>query len=125
MHQRRSSRRRLKSAIRLALVLHISAASHAIAQSVVVNGDTAPALPPDGILGADLLIGETGIGSLSILDGAAVSNWYGIVGDQAGSDGSVRVAGTSPGGTQSAWSNSGDLTIGSRGSATLTIESGG
>lgn len=119
------SRRLLKSAIRLALALHFSVGSHAIAQSIDINGDTTPALPPDGILGADLLIGETGIGSLSILDGASVSNWSATLGDLVGSDGSVRVAGTSAGGTQSTWSNSGDLTIGSQGSGTLIIENGG
>jgi len=118
-------RRLLKSAIRLALVLHFSAASHSIAQSIEVAGDTTPALPPDGILGDDLVIGETTLGSLSILDGASVSNWYATVGALAGSEGNVQVAGTSPGGTQSTWSNSGDLTIGAQGRATLTIENGG
>ncbi len=118
--------RLLKSAVRLSLVLHFSLASHAIAQSVDIDGDTTPsALPSDGVLGADLLIGETGIGSLSILDGGSVSNWYGVLGDQVGGEGSARVAGTSPGGTQSSWSNSGNLTIGAQGNGTLIVESGG
>ena len=119
------SSRSIKAAIRCALALHLSAAPLVMAQSVDINGNTAPTLPSDGILEDDLFIGTTGTGSLSILDGASVSNWNAFIGEQAGSEGTVRVAGSSAAGTQSSWNIDGTLTIGYEGSARLIIENGG
>ncbi|WP_161965820.1 autotransporter domain-containing protein [Steroidobacter cummioxidans] len=109
----------------LALTLSFSCSPDAFAQSIVVTGDTDPTLPADGVLASDLFIGDTATGSLSILDGASVSNWNAVLGNQAGGDGTVTVGGTAPDGTASTWNNSGYLEVGFDGRGTLTIENGG
>ncbi len=74
--------------------------------------------------GGDFYVGYSGNGTLQITNGGSVSNgdneYGGVVGAGSGSDGTVAVTG---GG--SAWTNSGDLTIGYSGTGTLSITGGG
>ncbi|MBI1262019.1 MAG: autotransporter domain-containing protein [Rhizobiales bacterium] len=66
----------------------------------------------------DLFVGDFGTGTLTITDGAAVSNDNAFVGKDAVATGTVNVAG-------STWSNNSFLYIGFEGAATLNVESGG
>lgn len=68
----------------------------------------------------DLIIGNTGTGSLTVKDGGSVSNYYGYIGYQSGSSGQVTVSGD-----QSLWQNTLPLMVGYEGQGTLTVENGG
>jgi autotransporter-associated beta strand protein/T5SS/PEP-CTERM-associated repeat protein len=68
--------------------------------------------------GTDVIVGDTGIGSLSIDGGSSLSNTTGIVGNQTGSTGTVTVSGGN-------WTNSSTLTIGSAGNGTLNLTGNG
>ena len=73
--------------------------------------------------GGGLNIGSFGTGILTITNGGMVINntaFTANIGNGAGSQGTVRVAGTG-----STWSNSSGLNIGNRGAGTLTIAEGG
>ena len=73
--------------------------------------------------GGGLNIGSFGTGILTITNGGMVINntaFTANIGNGAGSQGTVRVAGAG-----SAWSNSSGLNIGNRGTGTLTIAEGG
>ncbi|WP_432284197.1 autotransporter outer membrane beta-barrel domain-containing protein [Aminobacter sp. BA135] len=67
-----------------------------------------------------LTIGAQGSGRLDILDGGVVTDSGGVVGNEAGSTGSVTVSGHG-----SWWNNLGDVVIGQSGDGTLDILSGG
>ena len=66
-----------------------------------------------------LTVGQNGTGSLLISAGAVVTNVDSVLGDKAGSSGSVTVAGLG-----SSWQNSGILSIGGDGAAGLTVDAG-
>ena len=112
---RAASRRLLASAAVLALVTVW--ATNAQAQSVVLGGDTDPLAAGDIDAGVDLLIGASGVGSMSVSGGAQVTSATGLIGDGAGADGEVLVAGQ-----DSRWESLGYLTIGSSGLGRLRIE---
>ena len=67
-----------------------------------------------------LTVGDTGTASLTVQSASAVNTVSGIVGNNAGSQGTVTVTGAN-----SAWNNTGDLTIGVAGTGTLNVQSGG
>lgn len=67
-----------------------------------------------------LYVGFIGTGELNVSGGGKVTNAAGHVGAVAGSTGSAKVSGT-----DSEWTNDGDLMIGDFGTGTLSIESGG
>lgn len=73
----------------------------------------------------ELVVGQSGTGSLSILGGGKVSSASGTIGNNAGSQGTVTVSGTDGGVNASTWTNTGDLAVGSDGAGTLQILAGG
>lgn len=77
------------------------------------------ALTSTGI-GNQVLIGNSGTGSLQIASGGAVNDAFGIIGSNIGAAGSATVDG--PG---SQWNNTGYLAIGAAGNGSLTISNGG
>ncbi|EKF39809.1 outer membrane autotransporter barrel domain-containing protein [Nitratireductor indicus C115] len=75
----------------------------------------------------DLFVGGSGLfnngggnATLTVLDGASVTNDNGYIGAAASSKGTATIAGQG-----STWTNQGDLTIGDKGDGTLTIADGG
>ncbi|CAL60796.1 conserved hypothetical protein; putative Outer membrane autotransporter barrel domain [Herminiimonas arsenicoxydans] len=107
-----------KSALVLALSL---VAGGAIAQ-VAVSGDVTPSsvATPIWNIGAPLSVGRDGIGTLAITTGGEVSNTGGYIGYNAGSKGTVTVAGPN-----AIWKNIDSLLIGFMGTGTLEIKDGG
>lgn len=69
---------------------------------------------------AQLTIGSSWRGDLTIADGGEVSNTFGVVGSQATGEGTVTVTGLG-----SVWRNTGSLSVGSNGTGRLTIANGG
>ncbi|MCT4473742.1 autotransporter family protein [Bosea spartocytisi] len=97
------------------------------AQMVTGNNDLNPNLgpSPSWTITGDLVVGQSSVGSLSIMNGGAVTNDYGTIGDGAGGDGSVTVSGVGSNGTASTWTNAFDLYVGYDGAGTLSILNGG
>ncbi|WP_244511979.1 autotransporter outer membrane beta-barrel domain-containing protein [Bosea robiniae] len=73
----------------------------------------------------DLVIGQSGTGSLSILGGGTVSNLTAYIAADLGSQGTVTVSGIGSGGSASTWTNAGDLHVGYNGAGTLNVLAGG
>jgi T5SS/PEP-CTERM-associated repeat protein len=69
--------------------------------------------------GGDLVVSNSGIGTLTIYAGASVSDSNGWIGYSGGSSGTVTLTGKG-----SQWINSGDLAIGGSGSGLLTLTTG-
>jgi outer membrane autotransporter protein len=65
-------------------------------------------------------VGNSGTGTLDILNGGTVSNTFGSIGTSAGGEGTVMVDGTG-----SSWNNSNDLYLGDWGNGTLNIVNDG
>jgi T5SS/PEP-CTERM-associated repeat protein len=90
----------------------------------LANIDTvAPNATVVGATGAQadfLFVGNSGIGTLTIQNGGAVSNVTGILGVSAISTGTATVDGAG-----SSWTKSGGLDVGGSGTGTLTIQNGG
>ncbi|MBI4045453.1 MAG: autotransporter outer membrane beta-barrel domain-containing protein, partial [Devosia nanyangense] len=105
------------------VVLAFADSVPAYAQSVIGNGDLSPgpAQSPNWVINGDLQIGN---GSLDITGGGTVSNDTGMIGLDAGSDGTVIVSGVDANGNVSSWINAGDLYVGVDGTGTLHIEDG-
>jgi T5SS/PEP-CTERM-associated repeat protein len=72
------------------------------------------------IAGSSFGFPGTGTGELTVAAGGAVSSVTGVVGNSSGYTGTVTITGSN-----SAWSNTLDLTIGNRGNGTLIIADGG
>ncbi len=68
----------------------------------------------------EFLVGRQGSGALSIQSGGVVTSNNAVIGELSGSGGTANVAGL---GAQ--WNDSGVLTLGQSGNASLTIASGG
>jgi T5SS/PEP-CTERM-associated repeat protein/autotransporter-associated beta strand protein len=71
-------------------------------------------------ISGNLGMGSQGSGTLTIRNGAAVSNVFGTLALQSGSTGTATVDGTG-----STWTNSADLHVGYAGTGTLTVSNGG
>jgi T5SS/PEP-CTERM-associated repeat protein len=69
---------------------------------------------------SDLLVGDSGAGTLTIQNGGKVSNVVGYLGVNASSTGTATVDGAG-----SSWTNSSALYVGNSGAGTLTIRNGG
>jgi len=100
-------------------VVGLATLSPASAQ-VSIGGDSTPSDPAliDGSV--DLDIGFSGPGTLTILNGSALTNNTGYVGGDVGGIGVVMVSGQ-----DSRWENLGDVVIGQYGDGTLDILAGG
>lgn len=87
---------------------------------VFISGDSTPSDPAliDGSV--DLDIGANGLGELTILNGATLTNATAYVGYNATGVGIVTVSGQ-----DSRWDNLGDFIIGKEGNGTLNVEAGG
>ena len=92
------------------LCVLLLAAAHPVFGDVTFSGDTSNN-------GTDVIVGDTGNGSLTIDGGSSLSNSIGYVGNQANSFGSVTVS-------SGTWTNSDSLTIGNSGTGSLTISGG-
>ena len=66
-----------------------------------------------------LYVGEYGSGTLTVQQGGSVSNSYGRIGYESGSDGTVTIDGGS------SWTNSSGLYVGYKGSGELTVQNDG
>lgn len=97
------------------------------AQFVMGSGDLnpGPAQSPNWAVGSDLNVGDTGFGQLDITGGGTVTNDYGTIGNNAGSNGTVTVSGADGSGNASTWTNNGDLVVGQFGAGSLSILNGG
>ena len=73
----------------------------------------------------DLVIGQSGTGSLTILGGGKVSSQTGYIAADLGSQGTVTVSGVDSNGNASTWTNAGDLSVGYDGAGTLKVLAGG
>ncbi|WP_199086455.1 autotransporter outer membrane beta-barrel domain-containing protein, partial [Bosea sp. ASV33] len=73
----------------------------------------------------DLVVGQSGTGLLTILDGGKVSSLNGYIASDLGSQGTVTVSGVGSNGSASTWTNAGSLLIGSNGVGALNILAGG
>lgn len=73
----------------------------------------------------DLVVGQSGAGSLSVLDGGKVSSQTGYIAADVGSQGTVTVSGVNSNGSASTWTNAGDLYVGYDGAGTLQVLAGG
>ena len=84
------------------------------AQSVTGTGQITPGpvQTPIWSVGADLIVGNTAAGSLTIDAGATVDNSDAYIGNQTGSAGTVTVSGSDGGGQASTWTNAGMMRIG-------------
>jgi autotransporter family porin len=87
--------------------------------AVINNGGTAE-ITTFGVVAQEVLVGNTGSGTLAISNGGSVSNTFGTIGWSSGGIGSVSVDGTN-----SNWTNNNRLTIGAAGTGSLTISNGG
>src|SRR5690606_22161029 len=72
------------------------------------------------IANGHLLVGDAGVGELTIEGGGVVSVARGIIGDKMGSTGAVLVTGTG-----STWNVGDEFRVGHHGTGTLTVENGG
>lgn len=73
----------------------------------------------------DLVVGQSGSGSLTILNGGKVSSQTGYIAGDLGSQGTVTVSGVDGNGSASSWTNAGDLYVGYSGTGILNILAGG
>ena len=68
----------------------------------------------------NLIVGQSGVGTLAVQTGGTVTDFGGFVGDLPGSQGTATVSGAG-----STWTNTGTIQVGALGTGTLTIENGG
>ncbi|MGO4407700.1 autotransporter outer membrane beta-barrel domain-containing protein [Bosea sp. RAF48] len=74
---------------------------------------------------SDLVVGQSGTGSLTILDGGKVSSLSAYIAGDLGSQGTVTVSGVKSNGMASTWTNAGELYVGYSGVGVLNILAGG
>ncbi|MEQ8266233.1 MAG: autotransporter domain-containing protein [Parvibaculum sp.] len=85
-----------------------------------VNGDNSGTQPSPWSTSDYLIVGDSGTGTLNVLNGGEVSNFTGYIGDDSTGAGMVTVDGAG-----SSWTNSSELVVGRFGDGTLSILSGG
>ena len=68
----------------------------------------------------NLIVGQSGVGTLAVQNGGTLTDFGGFVGDLSGSQGTVTVSGAG-----STWTNTDTIQVGALGTGTLTIENGG
>lgn len=96
------------------LVCAIDGIGPADAQSVTSTGQITPGpvQTPTWSVGADLIVGNTAAGALTIDAGATVDNSDAYIGNQTGGAGTVTVSGSDGSGQASTWTNAGMMRIG-------------
>lgn len=72
-----------------------------------------------------LYVGDSGTGTLNILDGGVANSALASIGNSSGGVGSVTVSGRDINGNASTWNNTNQIYIGSAGTGTLDILNGG
>ncbi len=92
---------------------------------VIVSGADSAGNASTWTNAGELVIGQSGTGSLTILNGAAVSNQSGYIAADPSGQGMVTVSGIGSNGSASTWTNTGDLHVGYGGAGTLNILAGG
>lgn len=121
-------RRSALSATAVALVCATLGSRAALAQSIVGVGDVNPGpLPvpsPNWVEAGEIYVGDTGVGTLTIQDGATASSASGTIG-YTGGNGTVIVTGSDGAGQVSTWTMPGQLNVGAGGTASLSILNGG
>ncbi len=121
-------RRSALSAAAVALVCATLGPRVALAQSIVGVGDVNPGpLPvpsPNWVEAGEIYVGDTGVGTLTIQDGATASSASGAIG-YTGGNGTVIVTGSDGSGQVSTWTMPGQLNVGAGGTASLSILNGG
>ncbi|MDH7798594.1 MULTISPECIES: autotransporter outer membrane beta-barrel domain-containing protein [unclassified Beijerinckia] len=93
--------------------------------TVTVSGHDASGNASTWTNNGDLVVGQDGRGTLSILDGGKVSNVDAYIGAGTGSQGDVTVSGRDVNGNASTWNSTGQINIGDNGAGTLLIQNGG
>ncbi|HEY4075871.1 MAG TPA: hypothetical protein VGM26_02965, partial [Rhizomicrobium sp.] len=95
--------------------------------TATVSGSSSDGLVSTWRNASDLIVGDTGTGTLNILAGGTVSNHIGNIGNQSGGTGTVLVSGTDGNGHVSTWTSSAQINIGNLtgSTGTLTIQNGG
>ena len=68
----------------------------------------------------NLIVGQSGVGTLAVQNGGTVTDFGGFIGDLPGSQGTATVSGVG-----STWTNTGTIQVGALGTGTLTIQDGG
>lgn len=89
------------------------------------NGNPISAQSPNWTVGDDLVIAQSGTGTLTIRNGGAVTNINGYIGADSGSQGTVTVTDRDINGNASTWTNTGQLNISDNGTGTLNVQNGG
>jgi fibronectin-binding autotransporter adhesin len=111
----------LKTATLVMALAGICNVQLAWAQTVTGGGDVSPFVPPAPLpawsVGGDLVVGNTGTGSLDILGGGKVDNTSAYLGFGASGNGTVTVSGP-----DSTWTNANVLYVGYSGAGTLHIK---
>jgi outer membrane autotransporter protein len=102
-----------------------TASTVATVSSVTVTGGDGNGHASSWTNAGELFVGASGAGALNITDGGQVSNTIGIVGNQAGSSGTVTVSGTDGNGHASTWTSSAQINIGDIGTGSLLVQAGG
>lgn len=93
--------------------------------TVIVSGRDAGGLASTWNNAGDLMVGDEGVGELTIRDGAAVRNAFGSIGSQSGGTGKITVTGEDASGAASTWISSTSIYVGNGGAGTLIVENGG
>jgi fibronectin-binding autotransporter adhesin len=93
--------------------------------TVIVSGRDAGGVASTWNNAGDLIVGDQGVGELTIRDGATVRNTFGSIGSQIGGTGKITVTGEAPGGGASTWISSASIYVGNEGAGTLIVENGG
>ena len=70
-------------------------------------------------------VGNSGTGTLNIINGGSLTNAEARIGNATGSNGTATVDGTDPNGNASTWTSSGNLSVGYSGDGSLSIANGG
>ena len=68
----------------------------------------------------NLIVGQSGVGTLAVQNGGTVTDFGGFIGDLPGSQGTATVSGAG-----SSWTNTDTIVVGGLGAGALTIEDGG
>ena len=96
------------------------------ASNTIVVGSTAVSsgtldIGPDGHASTlNLIVGQSGVGTLAVQNGGTLTDFSGTVGQLPGSQGMATVSGAG-----STWTNNSDVVVGGLGTGTLTIQDGG
>src|SRR5262249_1344561 len=93
--------------------------------TVTVSGSSSDSDASAWLNSRDLYVGDEGTGTLNILNGGTVSNAIGLIGNQAGGNGTVIVSGTNGNGLASTWTSAAQINIGYSGTGSLLVQGGG